>query len=382
MTRLNTRRLKTIKSPGRYGDGNGLYLHVRPGGSQQWMLRTTVHGKRRDIGLGSVHLTKLEEAREKAFAMRKIAREGGDPLQSKQNEKSIPTFAKAAERVWELKRPSWKNVKHAQQWINTLRDFAFPILGNRRIDSIASADILRVLTPIWLEKPETAKRLHQRLSVVFDWAKASGYRQGDSPMEGVRDVLPKQNHKPKHHTALAWSELPKFMAELQRRNAVSARALEFIILTASRSSEARKAKWCEFDLESALWTVPAERMKMGLEHRVPLSPQAVSVLKFCKDYGSDYVFPAHNLKSPMSDVVFSALMKRMDHSDLTTHGFRSTFRDWCSEQSRASRDAAELSLAHRIGNATERAYARSDLLEQRRDLMDQWANFACSNCKA
>lgn len=379
---MNTRRMKTIKSPGRYGDGNGLYLHVRPGGSRQWMLRTTVHGKRRDIGLGSVQLTKLEEAREKAFAMRKIAREGGDPLQSKHIEKSIPIFAKAAERVWELKRPSWKNVKHAQQWINTLRDFAFPVLGNRRIDSIASADILRVLTPIWLEKPETAKRLHQRLSVVFDWAKASGYRQGDSPMEGVRDVLPKQNHKPKHHTALAWSELPKFMAELQRRNAVSARALEFIILTASRSSEARKAKWCEFDLESALWVVPAERMKMGLEHRVPLSPKAVAVLKFCKGFGSDLVFPAHNLKSPMSDVVFSALMKRMDHSDLTTHGFRSTFRDWCSEHQNASRDAAELSLAHRIGNATERAYARSDLLEQRRDLMDQWANFAYGKCKA
>lgn len=374
--------MKAIQSPGRYGDGNGLYLHVRPGGSRQWMLRTTVHGKRRDIGLGSVQLIKLEEAREKAFAMRKIARDGGDPLQRKQLERFIPTFAKAAERVWELKRPSWKNAKHAQQWINTLRDFAFPVLGNRRIDSIASADILRILTPIWLEKPETAKRLHQRLNVVFDWAKASGYRQGDSPMEGVRDVLPKQNHRPKHHTALPWADLPQFMAELKKRNAVSARALEFIILTASRSSEARKAKWHEFDLENALWTVPAQRMKMGIEHRVPLSKHAIATLKFCNGFSSDYVFPAHNLKSPMSDMVFSALMKRMGYSDLTTHGFRSTFRDWCSEHHNASRDAAELSLAHRIGNATERAYARSDLLEQRRELMDHWAEFACSNWKA
>ncbi|MGB7286637.1 MAG: Arm DNA-binding domain-containing protein [Salaquimonas sp.] len=206
MARLNTRRMKAIQFPGRYGEGNGLYLHVRPGGSRQWMLRTTVHGKRKDIGLGSVQSIKLEEAREKAFAMRKIARNGGDPLQRKQLERSIPTFAKAAERVWELKRPSWKNAKHAQQWINTLRDFAFPVLGNRRIDSITSADILRILTPIWMEKPETAKRLHQRLSVVFDWAKASGYRQGDSPMDGVRDVLPKQNHRPKHHTALPWAD--------------------------------------------------------------------------------------------------------------------------------------------------------------------------------
>src|SRR5680860_319537 len=353
---LNTRRLKANLSAGRYGDGNGLYLHIRPGGSRQWMLRTTVHGKRRDIGLGSVQLIRLEEAREKAFAMRKIAREGGDPLRRKQLDRSIPTFAQAAERVWELKRPSWKNAKHAQQWINTLRDFAFPILGNRRIDGIESADILRILTPIWMEKPETAKRLHQRLSVVFDWAKASGYRQGGSPMDGVRDVLPKQNHKPKHHTALPWIELTQFMTELKKRNAVSARALEFIILTASRSSEARKAKWHEFDLENALWVVPAERMKMGLEHRVPLSRQANAVLKFCKGYGSDYVFPANNLKSPMSDMVFSALMKRMGYSDLTTHGFRSTFRDWCSERDTASRDAAELSLAHRIGNATAVSY--------------------------
>ncbi|MGB7286638.1 MAG: site-specific integrase [Salaquimonas sp.] len=172
------------------------------------------------------------------------------------------------------------------------------------------------------------------------------------------------------------------MAELKKRSAVSARALEFIIFTASRSSEARKAKWHEFDLENALWTVPAQRMKMGIEHRVPLSKHAIATLKFCKGYGSDYVFPAHNLKAPMSDMVFSALMKRMGYSDLTTHGFRSTFRDWCSEHHNASRDAAELSLAHRIGNATERAYARSDLLEQRRELMDHWAEFACSNWKA
>ncbi|WP_420550537.1 tyrosine-type recombinase/integrase [Litorivicinus lipolyticus] len=379
MARLNSRRLKQELDPGRYGDGNGLYLHVRYGGSRQWMLRTTIHGKRCDIGLGSAQLVKLEEAREKAFRLRKLARGGENPLQKKNAAKAIPNFAEAAERIWELKRPSWRNPKHAQQWINTLRDHVFPHIATRRIDSIQSSDILQVMTPIWLEKPETARRVYQRIAVVFDWAKASGYREGDSPMEGVRDVLPKQTAKPKHHTALDWRELPDFMIKLGKRPATSARALEFIILTAARSSEARMATWDEIDLTNQVWTIPGNRMKMGIEHRVPLSSEAIRILKNAAELRSQYLFPAHNLAKPMSDMVFAALMKRMGRQDLTTHGFRSTFRDWCSEQNQHSREAAELSLAHRIGNATERAYARSDLLEQRRALMQDWAEYAMGN---
>lgn len=234
------------------------------------------------------------------------------------------------------------------------------------------------MTPIWLNKPETARRVYQRIAVVFDWAKASGYREGNSPMDGVRNVLPNQTAQPRHHAALDWRELPKFMKKLSKRPASSARALEFIILTAARSSEARLATWEEIDLVNEIWTIPGNRMKMGIEHRVPLSSEVIRILKNAAELGSQYLFPAHDLAKPMSDMVFSALMKRMGRNDLTTHGFRSTFRDWCSEQNQHSRETAELSLAHRIGNATERAYARSDLLEQRRELMQDWADYALS----
>ena len=378
MGKLTVKRVRELMLPGRYGDGDGLYLHIRSGGSRQWILRTSVQKRRRDIGLGSLSTVTLAEARDKAHNLRKLAKEGGDPTGNRNAKRGVPTFSTAAQLVWEQNRLSWKNPKHAQQWINSLREYAYPVIGEMPVDEIDSSHILRVLTPIWLEKPETARRLKQRMKTVFDWSKAAGYRDQGNPLEGVTDALPKQTVKVRHHKALPWAKLPKFMSELRCRSAISARALQFIVFTAARSGEAREATWSEIDFEVALWTVPAGRMKMRREHRVPLSPPAIDLLRQCIGLGNEIIFPSNNPDKPMSDMVFAALYKRMGYSGLTTHGFRSTFRDWCSEEAQASREIAEAALAHQTGNATERAYARSDLLGRRRTLMRQWSQFITS----
>lgn len=375
--KLNARVIKQLTEPGRYGDGNGLYLHIRPGGSRQWLLRTTIQGKRCDIGLGSPAYVALADARTSAHELRVQAKQGLDPLAERRRETQVPTFREAAETVWEQHRPSWRNEKHAAQWIATIHSYADPHIGNKKVSHVTSTHILEVLGPLWLTKPETARRLSQRLRVVFDWAKASGHCQGDNPVDGVKLALPKQTDQVQHHRALPWRALPDFVAALAQRDGASAKALQFLILTAGRSGEVRGARWSE--ITSDIWNIPGERMKAKRDHRVPLAPQTLRLLADMRGFSPELVFPNMTGTGPMSDMVFKALFNRMDHPSLTAHGFRSTFRDWVADNAVAGREVAEAALAHVLGDETERAYARSDLFERRRELMNRWAEYAYGN---
>jgi len=321
----------------------------------------------------------LAEARETARVLRKIAREGGDPIAERdKGKREVPTFQKAAETVHAEHSPSWKNPKHAAQWINTLKQYAYPALGDRPVDQIDTPEVLRLLGPIWLTKPETARRVRQRLGTVFDWAKASGHRTGDNPVEGVARGLPKQTDTAKHHAALPYDEVPAFIKALRASDSgiIAKHAFEFLILTASRTSEVLEAQWDEIDLTAKLWTVPASRMKAGRTHRVPLSDRCVTMLKEAEAYRgkSLYLFHGRSEKKPMSNMVFSKIMKGLKFA-ATPHGFRSSFRDWASETTSFPREVAEMALAHTIENKVEAAYRRGDLLEKRRKMMHDWAGF-------
>jgi integrase len=376
---LSAMQVRSLSKPGRYADGNGLYCVVDPSGAKRWLLRTVVHGKRRDIGLGGTSIVSLSEAREKALSYRKLAREGGDPLAEKRKEKrEIPTFTKAAEQVHAEHKASWKNKKHADQWINTLKEYVFPHFGETRIDQVLTPDVLKALGPIWLTKPETARRVRQRIKSVLDWAKAAGFRSGENPVEGVEKGLPKQNGRDKHHEAMPYAEVPAFIKALRASDAgeITRLALEFLILTAARTSEVIEAEWNEIDLDQALWTAPAERMKAGRIHRVPLSDRCVEIIRRVKLLGGDssYVFPGRSGEKPMSNMVFLMLLRRMK-LDVTAHGFRSSFRDWAAEATSFPREVAEMALAHTIENKVEAAYRRGDLMGKRREMMRAWSAF-------
>tara|TARA_R100000365_G_C2740880_1_gene69602 strand:- start:503 stop:1531 length:1029 start_codon:yes stop_codon:yes gene_type:complete len=332
-----------------------------------------------DIGLGSAQLVGLAEAREQATAFRKIAREGGDPRQLRDRGRQASfTFSEAAERVHEEHKAAWKNAKHTDQWINTLRTYANPSLGQRSVDSIETPDILAVLRPIWQSKPETARRLRQRLKTVFDWAKASGLRSGENPVEGVGRGLPKQTKTVRHHAALPFKEVPAFVEALRASGSgvIAKHAFEFLILTASRTSEVLNAPWSEIDLEAGLWTLSSERMKAGRQHRVPLSSRCIEILKLAQDYrsGSPFLFQGRSPKRPMSNMVFSKIMSSLEVK-ATPHGFRSAFRDWAAETTSFPREVAEMALAHTIENKVEAAYRRGDLLEKRREMMEAWCDY-------
>lgn len=379
MPTLTAKKVSSLREPGFYGDGEGLYLKVGTGGAKSWILRTVVHGRRRDLGLGSASLTSLAEARTKAREFRKIAREGGDPDTIRKRESL--TFEEAAKRVHGQLLPTWKNKKHAQTWLATVENYANPKFGKRPLHTIGTADVLSVLSPIWTEKHETAKRLNQRLSTIFDWARGAGHYPFENPVNGIKKALPSVKQRPEHMAAMEWRELPSFMRDLSSREGISARTLEFLILTATRSGEARGALWSEIDLSTKEWMVSAERMKRGLPHRVPLSDAAIAVLNRVRGLDDDFVFPSlqrgpHGETRPLSVMVFKSLLLRMEYEGFTVHGFRSTFRDWCSERAHADREVAEAALSHATGNEVERAYARSDLFERRRALMDAWARYA------
>lgn len=376
---LSALKIKQISAAGRYADGNGLYLVVDPSGAKRWLLRLVVQGKRKDIGLGGLSVVSLAEAREQALEYRKIARAGGDPLAAKREaKKAYPTFKVAAETVHEEHKAAWKNGKHVQQWINTLTQYAFPVIGDMRIDRLDTPDILRVLAPIWLTKPETARRVRQRLSTVFDWAKAAGYRVGDNPVEGVARGLPKQSGRDTHHEAMPFAEVPAFIKAMRATNSslTAKLAFEFLILTATRTSETLLARKPEIDLAAKLWTIPAERMKAKRIHRVPLSDRCIEILNeaIAISGNSKYLFPGRNEEKPLSNMVFLEILRRMEIK-VTAHGFRSSFRDWASETTGFPREIAEMALAHTIENKVEAAYRRGDLLQKRRDLMEAWARF-------
>lgn len=378
INRLSPTAVKRL-GPGRHADGGGLYLVVDESGARRWMLRTMVSGRRRDVGLGGADLVGLAEARDRARELRKVAREGGDPVAVRDRAKRrSPVFEVATRQVHSDQIvPNTKNGKHVAQWLSTLERYAFPVIGLTPVDKIEQADILRVLSPIWTEKPETARRIRQRLRVVLDWAKTAGHREGVNPVDGVERGLARQRDRTRHFKALPWAEAPKVFQMIREASGFGALALRFTILTVARSGEARGARWSEIDLEAAEWRIPEERMKARREHRVPLSEPALETLMLAKELAQrpdDVIFPSFRAGRPLSDMTLSAVLKRLD-VDATVHGFRSTFRDWAEETTAFSHEVKEAALAHQIKNRVEAAYRRTDLFEKRRDLMDEWGDF-------
>jgi len=372
--KLTKRGVETAK-PGRHGDGSGLYLVVDPSGARRWVLRVTIKRKRCDLGLGGTSYVSLQEAREKAQEYRRIAKQGGDPLLDAKKE--IPTFAEMAKQVHMERLPTWRNPKHGDQWINTLRDYTFAKIGRLPVSDIGRPEVLSCLSPIWTEKHETAKRVSQRIKSVLDVAKSKGFRTGENPVTEIKDarVLRKVNVVVKHHKAMDWQDVPDFYANLQNRSAMAAKALMFTCLTGSRTGEVLGMQWDEIDFNARLWTCPAERMKGKVEHRVPLSDAMLSILEPLQAMKSDYVFEGQKRHKPLSNMAMLMLLRRMGVEGVTVHGFRSTFRVWASEVAHAPREVAEMSLSHKVGNDVERAYARSDLLDRRRILMERWSGF-------
>lgn len=375
MSKLSARRVETLKEPGFYGDGDGLYLAVKPSGAKSWILRTVVHGKRRDLGVGPSDLVSLAEARDKAREWRKVAREGGDPFASR-NAVTI-TFEEATVEYHRLVSQSFRSEKHAAQWMAGMKKHVFPAFGDRMVSTIGVVDVRKALEPIWIGKHETARKIKQRIEAVFDWARAEGHYGPENPARGIKRALKPQPRNPTHLAAMPWTELPAFYKSLNERDGVSARTLQFLILTAVRSGEAREARWEEF--KGNLWTIPASRMKTGRTHIVPLAPEALRIVDQVRGLDPVLVFP-QRLRTkdgegkPQSINVFQALYRRMGCDGFTTHGFRSTFRDWCGEEADAPREVAEAALAH-VPGQVERAYRRSTLLDRRRELMEQWAAY-------
>ena len=378
-----TKKLVENLGTGRHGDGGGLYLVVKPSGTRSWIVRVVVQGQRNnkgaplrtDFGLGGADIITLNQARIRALEYRRMAKQGLNPRFNAQQE--IPNFEEIAQQVHIDRMPTWKNAKHGQQWINTLRDYAFPKIGRMPIDSIGQPEVLMCLSPIWTEKHETAKRLAQRIKIVLDVAKSKGFREGENPVTSIKDaqVLPKVKAKAKHHAAMKWQDVPSFFDDLRDREAMAAKALMFTCLTGSRTGEVLGMRWDEIDIEARLWTCPAERMKTANEHRVPLTSDMLAIIKPLKAMASQYVFEGQKRHAPLSNMAMLMLLRRMKVEGVTVHGFRSTFRDWASEVAKAPREVAEMSLAHKVGSDVERAYARSDLLERRRVLMERWSGF-------
>ena len=378
MGKLTALQIRNLKEPGRYGDGDGLALVLTSHNKGYWVLRSTIKGRRRDIGLGSLSLVSLKEARESAFDMRRDIQRGIDPIaERRKQEIKVPTFADAARTVHREQKAGWKNGKHQNQWITTLEKYAFPTLGDRLVNDIEGPLIRECLLPIWLDKPETARRVKQRIGVILDWAYANGMRETEAPMRSLGRALPRQPKQDSHFAAMPYEDIPALFAHLHARTSVPRLALEFLILCASRSGEVRGAKWAEVDLKNRLWSIPAERMKVGKEHVVPLTDAAIDVLRRARPFYaecSDLIFPGRNVLRPMSDMT---LLKILRYAKLpfTVHGFRSSFRDWAAEQTSYPSEVAEAALAHTVANKVEAAYRRTNYLDKRRNLMRDWAAF-------
>ena len=378
--RLTATKVRQVREPGKYYDGNGLFLRVEASGSKRWVQRLTIHGKQREIGLGSGDLVTLAEAREAALENRKLARAGGDPLATKRAVVELPTFNEAVEKVVELHAPTWTNPKHAAQFRNTLSSYAEPIIGTKSISDITTGDVLRVLAPIWTSKSETARRVKQRIGTVMKWAIAQGYRS-DDPSAALSQALPKQNQKVQHRKSLPYTDVSDCISTIKASEAMLSTklALEFLILTAARSGEVRGATWDEIDLARKTWTIPARRMKGKVEHVVPLSDRAMSLLNDAKQLNAEgLIFPGQKAGRPMSDMTMSKLVKELGF-DTHVHGFRTSFRVWVQEQTNTPFEVAERALAHQTANKVVAAYARSDLFDKRRVLMETWGRFLSSN---
>ena len=387
---LTASGIRKLTAPGDFADGQGLALRIKPNGAKTWIQRVTINGRRANIGLGIFPQVSLSDARQAAADNQQAIREGRNPLQEKRQAKedakedtapvvpTILTFEQTAEKVWELNRPSWKNEQHAHEWITSLRTHAFPTIGRKQIDAITPADILEILEKIWHCKGETAARIKQRCEAVFDYAIAREYRI-DNPVSAVRKALPKQANKREHFAAVHYSELPAVLNSIRNTGKPITRlAVEFLTLTAVRSNEVRFAEWSEIDFESATWTVPADKMKAGKVHRIPLSARAMEILRTAWEISGQedgLIFPSvRDGSKPMTPAALSRVLHRSGISE-TIHGMRSSFRDWAAECSGAAWAVCESALAHNVGNGVEQAYMRSDLFEQRRALMDAWAAY-------
>jgi len=374
---------RTVAESGKYCDGNGLYLQVDPSGARRWVQRLVIRGKPRALGLGSYALVSLAEAREQALANRKIARSGGDPLAAKRRSDGMPTFEEASEKVIAIHAEAWKDGgSTVDLWRGTLRDYVNPHIGDKSVDQVTTADVMAALLPIWTRKHPTARKLRQRISTIMKWAIAQGYR-GDNPAgDAITAALPKRPVQVQHMPALPHSEVAAAVAAVREAAAWAGTklAFEFLVLTAARSGEVRLATWDEIDLVSLVWTVPATRMKAKREHRVPLCGRAVEVLREAESLrgisntvAADLVFPSVRGK-PLHKVTISRLVQEQGIAAVP-HGFRSTFRDWAAERTNHPREVIEAALAHVVRNQTEAAYARSDLFERRRHLMDDWGAY-------
>lgn len=389
MGRLSAVAVPKLRDPGLYPDGGGLYLQVTKGGARTWVYRFMLHGRAREMGLGPLHIVPLAEAREKARGARKLRHEGIDPIEArkaKQAEDRLAaatamTFKECAERYIEAHKAGWKNPKHAKQWPSTLETYVYPVFGDLPVQAVDVGLVMKVLEPTWRAKPETAGRVRGRIESILDWAAARGYRKGENPARwrGHLDkLLPARGkvQKVEHHPALPYTEMGDFILTLRGQEGVAARALEFLILTATRTSEVIGAQWGEFDPDKKLWIIPGVRMKAGREHRVPLSDRALAIVNEMQaDRLNDhpFVFPGGRPGRPLSNMAMLKLLERMGKDDLTAHGFRSSFRDWAAELTHFPREVAEMALAHVVNDKVEAAYRRGDLFAKRHQLMDAWA---------
>ncbi len=373
--KLTAAFVRTVEQPGLYWDEHGLILRVKPSGYKQWIQRLFIQGKRHELGLGSVRLVTLAQAREAAIANRRLARSGGNPMASRRQ--SVPTFEQAAAKVVAMHRPNWKGAKQAAQWTASMRDYVYPKMGRMRVDGITTADVMAVLSPIWNTKPPTARRVRQRIGTVMKWAIAQGYRMDNPAGEALGAALPKQGGIQRHFKALPYGEVAAAIRTVRQSEAVLAVKLgfEFLILTACRSGEMRGARWEEIDLEASEWRIPAERMKHKRYHRVPLSARAQEILAKARENttNSEWVFPSPAGR-PLTDLALSGLLRELGIPSVP-HGFRSSFRDWAAESTDAPHAVMEAALSHVVRNQVETAYARSNLFERRRTLMEQWAEF-------
>jgi integrase len=398
INRLTALRVDRTRTPGLYHDGAGLYLQVTAGKqrvTKSWLFRFVLDGKERRMGLGSLLDVSLAQARDRAAVARRQAKEGSDPIERRRATRATSslvtakamTFDQCRDAYISSHRSAWRNTKHAWQWGASLKKYVTPIFGNVSVKDVDVALVMKALEPIWATIPETASRLRGRIEAVLDWAKVRGLRSGENPARwrGHLDhLLPRRSkvRKVEHHASLPYAEMGSFMTLLRDRDAIAARALEFAILTAGRTGEVLGARWNEINLDERVWIVPANRMKAGKEHRVPLSAPAIAVVNaMCKVRQNDYLFPGDRHAS-LSNTSMLMLLRRMGRGDLTVHGFRSSFRDWAAELTNFPSEVAEMALAHTVSSKVEQAYRRGDMFERRRRLMAAWATFCATRKEA
>jgi integrase len=389
--KLTSLSVRQARRRGLYGDGGGLFLQVSESGAKSWVFRFKKADRLRVMGLGPAHTITLAEARDRARECRKLRLDGIDPIEARRAERAqakldaakAVTFAECADAYITAHKAGWRNPKHAAQWPATLATYVNPTFGELPVQAIDTALVTRVMEPIWTKKPETASRVRGRIESILDWATARGYRQGENPARWrghLENLLPRRSkvRRVEHHAALPYSELSAFMLALRQQEGVAARALEFTILTAARTGEVIGARWEEINIAERLWSVPAERMKAGREHRVPLCGKALEIVEEMRAIGGNFIFPGGKRGKPLSNMAMTMLLRRMGHGDQTVHGFRSTFRDWAAERTNFPAEVAEMALAHAVTDKVEAAYRRGDLFEKRRALAEAWAKFCAT----